>query len=192
MTGLWVFETAVVVNRNSTTVFHNNTGIDVGGGLIMIGDSYIVFEDHSIINFTKNSAEKGGAIYVGNNGSSKSACFYQISDYMHPTSSKVYFSENQASKAGTVLFGGKIHCILFNIQEKSSKEIFEEVFDYSAQTGPSVISSEPTDVCFCDDNNTINCSQTQLTMTAYPGEDISISVVTVGLKNGVAPTILQI
>ena len=53
MTGLWAFETAVVVSRNSTTVFHNNTGIDVGGGLIMIDDSYLVFEDHSIINFTQ-------------------------------------------------------------------------------------------------------------------------------------------
>ena len=62
-------------------------------------------------------------------------------------------------------------------------------FNYSAQTGPSVISSEPTDVCFCDDNNTINCSQTQLTMTAYPGEEINISVVTVGQQNGVAPGI---
>ena len=192
MTGLWVFETAIVVNRNSTTVFHNNTGIDVGGGLIMIDDSYLVFEDHSIINFTKNSAEKGGAIYVENNGLSKSACFYQISDYMHPKSSKVYFSDNQASKAGTVLFGGKVHCDLFNIPMVSGREIFEKIFDYSAQTGPSVISSEPTRVCFCDDNNTINCSQTQLTMTAYPGEHINIYVVTVGLKNGVAPATLQI
>ena len=74
----------------------------------------------------------------------------------------------------------------------SSRKIFEEIFDYSAQTGPSVILSEPTDVCFCDDNNTINCSQTQLTMTAYPGKMINISVVTVGLKNGVAPATLQI
>ena len=114
MTGLWAFETAVVVSRNSSTVFHNNTGIDVGGGLIMIDDSYLVFEDHSIINFTQNSAEKGGAIDVENNGLSKSACFYQISDYMHPKSSKVYFSDNKASIAGTVLFGGKIHCDLFN------------------------------------------------------------------------------
>ena len=65
-------------------------------------------------------------------------------------------------------------------------------FDYSAQTGPSVISSEPTDVCFCDENNTINCSQTQLTMTAYPGEEINISVVTVGQRNGFTPAILQI
>ena len=192
MTGLWVFETAVVVSRNTTTVFHNNTGIDVGGGLIMIDDSYLVFEDHSIINFTKNSAEKGGAIYVENNGLSKSACFYQISDYMHPKLSKVYLSDNRASKAGTVLFGGKIQCEMFNIPTILSREIFEEIFDYSAQTGPSVISSEPTDVCFCDDNSTKNCSQTQLTMTAYPGEEINISVVTVGLKNGVAPATLQI
>ena len=65
-------------------------------------------------------------------------------------------------------------------------------FNYSAQTGPSVISSGPTRVCFCDDNNTINCSQTQLTMTAYPGEEINISVVTVGQLNGVAPGLIKI
>ena len=82
-------------------------------------------------------------------------------------------------------------CLII-IPMTSSRKIFEEIFDYSAQTGPSVISSEPTDVCFCDDNNTINCSQTQLTMTAYPGKMINISVVTVGLKNGVAPATLQI
>ena len=44
----------------------------------MIDDSYLVFEDHSIINFTKNSAEKGGAMVRSHNGLSKSACFYQI------------------------------------------------------------------------------------------------------------------
>ena len=65
-------------------------------------------------------------------------------------------------------------------------------FDYSAQTGSSIISSEPTDVCFCDDNNTINCSRTQLTMTAYPGEKINISVVTVGQENGVSPGLITI
>ena len=192
MTGLLVFETAVVIKNNTATIFHNNTGVDVGGGLIMIDDSYLVFEDHSFINFTQNSAENGGAIYVENNGLTQSACFYQISDYKHPKSTKVYFFDNQASEAGTALFGGKIYCELFNTQFFSSKQIFEEIFDYSTQTGPSVISSEPTDVCFCDGNNTINCSRTQLTMTAYPGEEINISVVTVGLKNGVAPAILQI
>ena len=82
---------------------------------------------------------------------------------------------------------------LLIIYFSASSVIYNRTFDYSAQTGPSVISSESTNVCFCDDNKTINCSQTQLlTMTAYPGEEIYISVVTVGQLDGVSPGILQI
>ena len=97
---------------------------------------------------------------------------------------------NKADIAGSALFGGKIDleiCLIIPLSARTinGSAYFNKTFDYSAQTGPSVISSEPTDVCFCDDNNTINCSQTQLTMTAYPGEEINISVVTVGQLNGV-------
>ena len=117
----------------------------------------------------------------------------QYSDHTHPQSVKVTISGNKADTAGTVLFGGDIsNCLLFSSNQAYRSEYFNNTFDYSAQTGPSVISSEPTDVCFCDDNSTINCSQTQLTMTAYPGKEINISVVTVGQQNGVAPAILQI
>ena len=80
--------------------------------------------------------------------------------------------------------------LIIQINYIIGSECFNVTFDYSAQTGPSVISSEPTDVCFCNDNNTINCSQTQLTMAAYPGEEINISVVTVGQLNGVVPGLL--
>ena len=73
-----------------------------------------------------------------------------------------------------------------------SSVYFNKTFSYSTQTGPSVISSEPTDVCFCDDNNTFNCSQKELTMITYPGEKINISFVTVGQNNGVAPGIVEI
>ena len=40
VTGLLCYRTVVLVNSNSTSVFHNNTGID-GGGLAMYSDSYI-------------------------------------------------------------------------------------------------------------------------------------------------------
>ena len=138
MTGLLVFETAVVIKNNTTTIFHNNTGVDVGGGLIMIDDSYLVFEDHSFINFTQNSAENGGAIYVENNGLSQSACFYQISDYMHPKSSKVYFYDNQASKAGTALFGGKICCELFNTQFFQANKYLRKCLTIQHRLGPQL------------------------------------------------------
>ena len=187
MTGLFAYHTAITVK--GTSVFHNNTGID-GGGLAMYGGSYLMFEEHSFLNFTNNSAQKGGAIFVETQ-LKNSFCFFQYSDHIKPQSKVAAFFGNKADIAGTVLFGGDIiNCDL--ISNDKSTNWFNRTFDYSAQTGPSVISSEPTDVCFCDDNNTINCSQTQLKMTAYPGEEINISVVSVGQLNGVAPGIIKI
>ena len=54
-TGLLAYRTVIFVNSNSTSVFHNNTGID-GGGLAMYGESYLVFEENSLLNFTNNMA----------------------------------------------------------------------------------------------------------------------------------------
>ena len=187
-TGLLAYRTVIMINSNSTSFFRNNTGTD-GGGLAMYGESYLVFEENSLLNFTNNKAKhRGGAIFV-NTLSAKSPCFYQYVQDTVFQSTKAYFIGNNADTAGTVLFGGNQSCFLFN---NPYSDNFYVTFNYSAQTGPSVISSEPTDVCFCDDNNTINCSQTQLTMTAYPGEEINISVVTVGQLNGVSPGLITI
>ena len=189
MTGLVVYHTAVAVN--GTVTFHSNTGID-GGGLAMYGNSYIVLHKNSLFDFTNNSAkQRGGAIFVDTQ-LLYAPCFFQYSDNTLPESIKVTITGSKANIAGTVLFGGDIdNCLLFRSNQTYGSESFDKTFNYSTQAGSSVISSEPTDVCFCDDN-TINCSQTQLTMTAYPGEEINISVVTVGQQNGVAPGILQI
>ena len=192
-TGLLAYRTVIILNSNSTSVFHNNTGID-GGGLAMYGESYLMFEENSLLNFTNNSAtQKGGAIFVNTQLTNYSPCFYQYSEGTLPQSTKATFFDNNAKIAGTVLYGGDEYCLYFTANPRNySIDYFNVTFDYSAQTGPSVISSEPTGVCFCDDNNTINCSQKQLTMTAYPGEEINISVVTVGKQNGVAPGLLKI
>ena len=187
-TGLVAHRTVIMIN--STSIFHNNTGTD-GGGLAMYGESYLVFQEKSCLDFINNKAQRGGAIFV-NTLSTKSPCFYQYVQGTLLQSTRVYFIGNNAETAGSVLFGGNQSCLLFNIPRNFTFNPFYVTFDYSAQTGPSVISSEPTDVCFCDDNNTINCSQTQLTMKAYPGEEINISVVTVGQENGVSPGLITI
>ena len=191
-TGLLCYRTVVLVNSNSTSVFHNNTGID-GGGLAMYGDSYLLFENNSILHFTKNKAEqRGGAIFI-NTILPISPCFFQYAEGTHSQSTKAFFFGNNANTAGTVIFGGDEYCLLFTDPDTSNTvDKFHETFDYSAQTGPSVISSEPTRVRFCDNNNTINYSQRQLTMTAYPGQEINISVVTVGQGKGVTPGLIKI
>ena len=190
MTGLLVYHTVILVNSNSASAFHNNTGID-GGGLAMYGESYLVFEENCLLTFTNNMAkQRGGAIFVYTQ-LPISSCFFQYSKDTLPQSTKAMCSGNDAKIAGTVLFGRNRYCILFNSPKNSTIDYFSMTFNYSAQTGPSVISSEPTEVYFCDNNNTINFSQTQLTMKAYPGEEINISVVTVEQRHSVAPGILQ-
>ena len=159
----------------------------------MYGDSYLLFEENSILEFTNNKAkQRGGAIFI-QTILPKSPCFYQYTEGTHPQSTKALFFGNNANTAGTAIFGGDQNCLIFiNPLNFKKTDYFKMTFNYSAQTGPSVISSEPTDVCFCDDNNTTNCSKEQLTMTAYPGQEINISVVTVGLSDGVAPGLLKI
>ena len=192
LTGLCVYHSTLILNGIS--VFHNNTGID-GGGLAMYGDSYLEFNNNSFLNFTNNKArQRGGAIFVQSTTqlSSIPLCFFQYSIPI-PKTAKVIFSGNKAEVAGNALYGGNLNdCSFFFDSTTSAIKLFSMTFNYSAQTGPSVISSEPTDVCFCDDNNSINCSQTQLSMTAYPGEEINISVVTVGQLNGVVPASVEI
>ena len=200
MTGLSVYHSNVIVRSNSTSVFHNNSaGVD-GGGLALYADSYLVFEENSTLNFTSNKAShKGGAIFVETSTElSYSPCFFQYSNSTQSQSAKAFFSGNSAGIAGSVLFGGKINdCFLILSDQLYNKsKYFNKTFDYSAQTGPSVISSEPTNVCFCnisgDNNNTQNCNQKLLKKTAYPGEEINISVVAVGQDYGVAPGIIEI
>ena len=142
MTGLAVYHTAVVVN--GTVIFHNNTGID-GGGLAMYGNSYLMLHKGAILNFTNNSAKhRGGAIFAETQ-LELAPCFFQYSDHTFPESVKVTITGNTADIAGTALFGRDISdCVIFLPNHTVSKECFNKTFDYSAQTGPSVISSEPT------------------------------------------------
>ena len=84
MTGLYALQTALVVN--GTSVFHNNTGID-GGGLTysLYRNSYtLYFHENSILNFTNNTAQRGGAIFVDDQPGMQDPCFFQYSDYTNP------------------------------------------------------------------------------------------------------------
>ena len=194
MTGLSVYHTAVQVNGAS--VFHNNTGI-VGGGLAMYGDSYLKFEHNSVLNFTNNSAAVfGGAISVETSYLlSESVCFFQysIANSEAKLQPMAFFSGNKADIAGSVLFGGDIHrCYLYSYDSLSSinqSQYFYGTFEYSTQSGSSVISSASIDVCFCDDDK-INCSKKFLSKKAYPGKKINISIATVGQENGIVPGIV--
>ena len=74
MTGLYALQTALVVN--GTSVLHNNTDID-GGGLALYRNSYLVLYENSVLNFTNNTAQRGGAIFVDDQPGVQDPCFFQ-------------------------------------------------------------------------------------------------------------------
>ena len=96
---------------NSTSVFHNNTGID-GGGLAMYGESYLVFEENSLLNFTNNRQSKEEEPFLLKIRSCKnSPCFYQYSEgTCLQNQRKVISLVTMQGLAGTVLFGGNRYC----------------------------------------------------------------------------------
>ena len=116
MTGLAVYRTNVEVSSGSASVIHNNTGID-GGGLAFYGESYLLLEDSSLLTFTNNTAQRGGAMFVDASTASPfntqlEPCFYQFPGNSQSRSGKVTLSGNQAIVAGSVLFGSTT-CDLF-------------------------------------------------------------------------------
>ena len=186
--GFIASNTTVLVSNNSQFILHNNSGVD-GGGLALYAGSKLLFEECARLTFTNNSAtDRGGAIFVEDSthlfSTLRPSCFFQYNDSISLPS--VYFSGNTAHVAGSAVFGGNIdNCYLIS-QRKINGELFDKIFNYTDQNGFSVISSSPSQVCFCH-SDTPNCSFSTWNMSAYPGEDVTFSVVTVGQRNGVVP-----
>ena len=196
-TGLTTYSTAVVLCDGCTSIIHNNTGFD-GGGLAMYGNSYLFLGEDSVLTFTNNTAKRGGAIFVdtGYYAVSTPICFFQMQyddDFSMYNSATVYFSGNQATIAGSVLYGGNIDdCLLLTQTPALGRKYFNETFDYSTQHGRSVLSSEPLDVCFCE-NNVLNCNIYILdNLSAYPGKQVKISVAPVGQHKGIVPGVIEV
>ena len=203
----------------SSNVFKNNSGRN-GGGIAMYGSSFFLILPTSNIQFLNNHADNfGGALYIDQTGVSVNYCFYQMvltyEEYVqesHKSRGKVLvFSGNTADIAGSVLYGGNIeNCLILpnsiietiigavrqrlNVTYPGSNAFFFFNFVLTGivnQTGLSVISSSPVQVCFCS-RNTPNCSTTQMNISVYPGDSIEIPFVTLGQMSGTAPGVLRV
>ena len=158
------------------------------------------------VYFFNNHAEKGGAIYVQQQCmDTDPPCFLQPNVPAHMPmfdvikDIKFIFRNNSASIAGDVLYNGNIdQCLTVEVYPwnatghdkdyRYNKEIFREIFQYQNPHRPSLISSDPSGVCFCYEFQHYNHNETCIGSTdplaKYPGEIITVSVITVGQRNG--------
>uniref|UniRef100_A0A1X7STR8 Right handed beta helix domain-containing protein n=1 Tax=Amphimedon queenslandica TaxID=400682 RepID=A0A1X7STR8_AMPQE len=174
--------------------FINNTGRR-GGAINFIITSYIYLFSDAYLSFINNSAEVTGgainidqpAVYYSREGS-VALCFFQFLGTKNKT--YFYFDDNTAGLAGTTLYGGAVDSCLLAEGLLFGRSLFLEASLFVNQPGYSVISSDPLNVCFCNDDNSPNCSIRTMNFSAFPGQIINFTVAVVGqLENLTTGTI---
>ena len=180
------------------TVFRDNKA-DRGGGLAL-SSSTVTFGPGSNTRFINNKArEYGGAIYTAsppavlpdlliniesiqdftvgqlqsNNYLFQQSCFYETD-----TNVSVNFIKNNAKSGGLDIYGPTLYTD--DCSPSNTKFVVDD------KLAPSLrISSDPSRVCFCDNDNQCNATALpEIYETRYPGENFSISVVLTGYNFG--------
>ena len=178
----------------------NNRSPSNGGGMWISG-STIILSDSTPTYFINNTAQGvGGAMYIAN-------IAYSV-DYFRQCTMYVRFSpvfnNNNALVAGNDIYNGVYwKCAYADftnhgriLSVKPGIEFLERV---SCSTNPlfshfkapisNYVTSTPLGVCLCV-NESINCSIRSIESPVYPGQHISLSLVTVGVCGGISPSVL--
>jgi predicted outer membrane repeat protein len=145
--------------------FNNNSAAS-GGALYLINPSYMYLKPHTQILFTGNHADNvGGAIYIESSGYDR--CFFHA-DSNSTSTIEINFYGNTATFGGPSLF--QDYCVVGLCKH------FHNFFNLEAN--PFAIASYPVQVCFCEDGKfQPNCSYSQRSITAFPGQEFPLHLV---------------
>ena len=211
--------------------FQQNVGWN-GGGLSLNGDSLMLLLPKTHMYILDNSAQnKGGGIFVVNQKlAGRQACFFQI-DLRNLSNIRVDYEEaktisdldiqlvlerNNASKAGTALYGGTSDDDCFLLQVGDRAGWFDQLFHCDNTTcknsggnSPSLITSDPFQIRFCDEATNVPkicrlpepvnsdltfnvpvsniCSLLPPQIMVYPGQTFHVSVSIFGQRMGLSP-----
>ena len=189
-TGLMSFRSSLLFMTNNQ--FVNNSGIS-GGGIALYDTSYLLLKESSKISFINNHAKRfGGGIYVSQvvNRNKFLQCFFQpinltFDDIM--PQAPLYFINNSANISGDVLYGGNVD----TCNSLYDYYLFKSIFNYTQQTGLSVVSSDPIQICFCESEMPV-CSKRYDNKTVLPGRRFNMSLAAVGSQNGTTSGSVQL
>ena len=147
--------------ENSHMYFRNNHAINIGG-VFYVTDN--VYYDYAIFNQTLYTLLA-------------STCFLETQGSRSQT--KLTFSNNSAGEGGDILYGG--HVLYGMDGEWNCLQSFRDISSMS-QSGLSLITSDPSRVCLCNENGEPDCLivADPAPHSIYPGQSINISAVVVG------------
>ena len=178
------------ITLSGNVVFSNNTAVS-GTAFILVQGSIISMIKNSNVKFKNNYATNtGGVFYIGANDYvhigdtfSHRKCFLNI--LLDRSQIQFIFVNNSAGMGGDILYGGQV---AFSFDgDWNCLESFENISTIHVyQNDYSLISSDPSRVCFCNKSRNPDCMifSHKMVHSFYPGQDISISAVIVGQNFG--------
>ena len=202
----------------SGITFLNNRA-ELEGGALIIANGTIFLQANTSIFLQNNSAQRGGAVYVRDEGYDRlsycipvlNECFFQLRDEHLFDNSKIplIFENNSASLAGADLYGGfvdncRIPALLSPYND--SGRVFDLLTAIVDKQNSAVdISSNPIHICPCYNkqpacgkalSNMCNsegstCIEYVHEFEVYPGEMFSVAAVAYGQRGGLTPATVR-
>ena len=178
------------ITLSGNVLFSNNTAV-FGTAFILAQGSIIGLVRNTNVIFENNYATNaGGVFYIGLNDYSylgdtslHRKCFLNMP--VDRSQIQFTFVNNSAGLGGDILYGGQVAFALDG--DWNCLESFENISTITAYQNDFLsISSKPSRVCFCNESRIPDCMIFSYTKTHsfYPGQNVSISAVTVGQNFG--------
>ena len=216
-TAIHAFSHTLILQGNSS--FMNNSA-KYGGGIYSEGSNLTIAHDRSSYlnnmalrggaqyfdvnsNFSlhqtahvhfqgNNASEFGGAIYVVDEPS-RSECFFHIlnAQFLDLNTTPLVFENNTAGMRGSVLYGGLLDTCNFTSDKYTSVlQLFNmSIVKGNGDKGHS-ISSDPTQLCFCN-RNKLNCKEATQSRSIYPGQQVEVSVIAIDQSGSAIPALIH-
>ena len=178
---------------NNPSHIINNTSPTNGAGMFIKDVS--VHSDIKVYFINNTTMGVGGAIYVN---------IVQLENFIEPRCTfdnfRPVFVNNSAYVAGDNIYNGKYLNCISSIGYYNTVYTLKKLVNCTGvpylKTFPRehplsfYITSTPIGVCMCRDNNKIDCTVRSIFKQLYPGQSITLPLVTVGMCGGLSPGIL--
>ena len=183
---------------SNLTVVHDrsdylhNTALQGGAQYFDINSNFSLHETASVYFKDNNATEFGGAIYVVDIPS-RNECFFHIQNtkLFDLITTPLVFDKNFAGMRGSVLYGGLLDKSNFTSERYTS---LLQLFNMSILQGHGdkghSISSDPTQLCFCNMSK-LNCKETTQSRSIYPGQQVEVSVIAIDQSYSAIPALIH-
>ena len=186
-------------------VFLNNTALRGGAQYFDLYSNLTLYQRAHVCFQDNRATEFGGAIYAADIlGPSqflsqqhipfRSECFFHMKEQsLDLNTTPLVFFNNSAGMRGGVLYGGLLEkCNFTSDTYTSALDLFTKSIVHVGRKDDETfsISSDPTQLCFCNKSE-LNCTEVTQSRSIYPGQQIMLSVVAIDQSSLAIPTLIH-